>query len=236
MSATLRQEVERERDRQSERERGRRRRKEKERVRRLLAERSSSSRSVHRGKRSARSANLIEGQALSLLNFLYLFSLSLSLPLFPSRSLACSVHFPVLSIYLPFSRSLSPFSHAVLVCFIFPSFLPRAFRERIRVVVPSVGLSVGRLLDRSVSSCVHACMRAFVSQVRPRAIASTKGLARTNERVNERSRDHRARPPFTTVSFVFCLSLSPFLRLFLASLSLFLSFSLTPYPAHTQCC
>jgi len=139
------------------------------------------------------------------------FSVPLLSPPSLSLSLAHSlVPFPSLSyaICLPFSRSLSPFSRtAVLVCFIFPSFLD-LFAN---VSWPSVG------------SCVR--------QIRPRAVASIKDLARTSERVcervNERSRGHRARPPFTTVSFVFSLSLSPSLGLFLSPLSLSLSLFLS---------
>lgn len=79
-------------------------------------------------------------------------------------------------------------THAVLACFIYPSFFD---------LFGNVSAVVG---CRSVGQFVHA---------RARQLLMLSDLARTNERENERSRSHRARLPYTTVSFVLSLSLSP---------------------------
>lgn len=142
---------------------------------------------------------------------------SLARSLVPSISLSFSL-VRDLPLFLPFPLSFPV--HAVLACFIFLSFLFAS--------VPVVVLSVGYSIGRSVRA----------SGPRPRAVASAKDLTRANERVcaseraNERSRGHRARPPFTTVSFVFSLflplDLSLSLSLSLASLFLSLRIRRTP--------
>lgn len=171
-----------------------------------------------------RAANPVASRVPRLANFPHL-SLSLSL----LRSLARLFRpFPCPSlshaICLSFSRSLSPFSctQFSLVSSFFLSFLFAS--------VPAVVLSVGYSIGRSVRA----------SGPRPRAVASAKDLTRTNERVcaseraSERSRGHRARPPFTTVSFVFSLFLPLDLSLSLSLASLFLSLRIRRTPgAHS---
>lgn len=125
------------------------------------------------------------------------------------------IRFPVFfsrAIRLPFSRSLSP-----LPCTQFSlvsSFLPSS------VFFASVTIVVGcRSVDDGRS--VRACAR----QVSLLAVGS---------RSDERSRGHRARPPFTTVSFVLSFSLSPSLPRLLSP-----PYPTPPhippvYPAHTR--
>lgn len=156
-----------------------------------------------------------------------IFSLFLFLSLSLARSLARSF---CLSFAVLLVRSLSLFLSLSLAT----SLLSRCRRARscrfslVSSFLPSSAFSVssllaavriGRLLDRSVSSCVrdHCFNQGYCLY----------------ERVNERSRGHRARPPFTTVSFVFSLSFflssSSHLRLSRSpSLSLFV------YPARTH--
>lgn len=162
-----------------------------------------------------------------VLRILLLFSLPLYFFLSPAPSLVRPVSYPFLVRDLPpSSRSLSPFLPICTQFSLVSSFLPSSVFSRAVVGCRSVG----RLLVRSVSLCVRQ-VRRFGRGSRSDERASVC------KRVNERSRGHRARLPFTTVSFVLSLSfLVSFPRL---SLFLSLSSSSLLYPAHTrltQCC
>lgn len=150
-----------------------------------------------------------------VLRILLLFSL----PLYFFLSLAPSLVRPVSCPFLvhdllPFSRSLSPFLPMCTQFSLVSSFLPSFLR-----LLASRGRSVGRLLVRSVSLYVRQ-VRRFGRESRSDERASVC------KRVNERSRGHRARLSFTTVSFV--LSLSFFPRLFPSPLSFSLALFLLP--------